>query len=612
MDHLAIAGGSVDALPQQAFRLAYFIVRDRPLAIRILIRALNKLSARCKQEDKRVYWRDKYLKRWVTKISRIDSDTLQWLIYFEAEPYEKMLEQNGTVTIEDLVVRYVKSLIQMTTGMSSFYVAIGMHRLLHDYSTSNIQRMYEIVTERYVGADEYRRVKRSLMNKLTLRFGALLRTVTLAHGEVRFERLEDQTPWTDLVQRSLRMFVPWSTMGHCLVPAGFGQTSLGLPSMLSGVGSHRLNLDQIETNRCHAFIDPWCYGRLAEGLGFDPADKKVALPKFLLGSGQGPDADSTRHPEPANLTQREIETIQKSLAAEAGRRGDVRPHELRLIVDGRERAQFALGQQSQIAVPLAEDARLVEVWTHDQEGDLLIGTHRLDYSSSGRLAPSKAIVVTGGVTLSLVVNGGNASEPASLALVDHLFQEPHFFQRRFFVFRAFRYAALALLCVAVGWTLSAVKYRHDLLLQRARLVPQFNESADARSHLQLGTPQAEANVTVKQELTPYDAYVRGGSIAHPPNILLPASATLVRLDLPVPVTVNGPFLAALRRFSQPGDVMTERLATNGDPHPYVTFDVPAALLSDNTDYLIELRAISSARAQQSVHTFIFHIAKPTP
>src|SRR5689334_2968996 len=109
MDPLVLIGESVDALPQQAFRLAYFLVCDRNLAIRIVTRALNKLNARCKQEDKRVYWRDKYLKRWVTKISRLDRDMLQWLICFEAEHYEKMLEQNGTVTIEDLIVRYIKS-----------------------------------------------------------------------------------------------------------------------------------------------------------------------------------------------------------------------------------------------------------------------------------------------------------------------------------------------------------------------------------------------------------------------------------------------------------------------------------------------------------------------
>jgi hypothetical protein len=612
MDHLAIVSESVDALPQQAFRLAYFIVRDRLLAIRILTRALNKLSARCKQEDKRAYWRDKYLKRWVTKVSRTDGDMLQWLIYFEAEPYEKLLEQNGTVTIEDLVVRYIKSLIQMTTGMSSFYVAIGMHRLLHDYSTANIQRMYEIVTERYVEADEYRRVKRYLMNKLILRFGDLLKTVTLAHGEVRFEPLEDQAPWIDLVQTCLLMFVPWSTMGRCLIPAGFGQTSLGLPSLLSGIGNNRPDPDRVEINRCHAFIDPGCYGRLVQGLDFDLPDKKLALPKFFLGSGQGPDAHSTRHPDPVNLTQHEIETIQTSLDTEAGRRGKVRPRDLRLIVDGLERGQLALGQQSQIAVPLAEDARLVEVWTHDQDGDLLIGTHRLAYSPSGRLAPSKAIAVTGGVKLSLVVNAGSASESASLVLINRRFQEPHFFQRRSFALRAFRYAALALLCVAVGWTLSALKYRHDLPLQRPRLVYPFNEDADTRSQLLSRTAQAEASVVVKQELTPYDAYVRGGNIAHPPNILLPASAILLRLDLPVPVAAHGPFLAALRRFSQPIDVMTERLVTSRDPHPQVTFDVPAALLSDNTDYLVELREIGSGRTQQSVHTFIFHIAKPTP
>src|SRR5450755_604665 len=192
MEALVIAGESVTDLSQRGFRLAYFVVRDRSSAIQIVTKAWNKLNARSKQESKRAYWRDKYLKRWVSKISRTDCDTLQWLIYFECEDYEKRQEQCGWVTAEALVIRYVKSVVQMTTGMSSFYVAIGLHRLVHDYSTAEIQRVYELVTERYLGADEYRRAKRFVMNKLALRFGDLLKTVTVAHGEVRFELSEDQ------------------------------------------------------------------------------------------------------------------------------------------------------------------------------------------------------------------------------------------------------------------------------------------------------------------------------------------------------------------------------------------------------------------------------------
>src|SRR5712671_624119 len=610
MDELAVVGESVDALPQRAFQLAYFIVRDRSLAIRILRRAWNKLNARCKQEGKRAYWRDKYLKRWVTKISRTDSDTLQWLIYFEAEPYERMLEQNGNITTEDLVIRYVKSLVQMTTGMSSFYVAIAMHRLLHDYSTPDVQRIYETVTERYVGADEYRRTKRSLMNKLTSRFGNLLKTVTLAHGEIRFERLDDQTAWAELVDKCLRMFVPWSTVGHCLVPAGFGQTSLALPSALSGIADNRMDLDAVETNRCHTFIDPLCYGRLVQGLGIDPPEKKLALPRFPLGGGQRPDVHPGGHAAPPSLTRSELDTIQSGLAFETERRRKVRPYELRIVVDGLERGHLILEQQRQTAVELDEDARLVELWTHDQDGDLLVGTYGLHHSPSGQLTASKTIIVSGGTKLSLLVNAAKASESASLTLIHRQFLRPAYLRDTLLKLDVFGYAALALLFIAVGWTLGTVRYRHDLRLQRSELARVIKENTQARSYTLSGMPQGEASpVVVNQQLTPYDGYTRGAALPNPPIISLPSPAALLRLNLSLSDPASGSLRATLRMFPQRNDIMTVRLANADALYSLVTLDIPATLLLDNKDYIVELRAATSVRTQQTVHTFMFRVAK---
>ena len=99
---------------------------------------------------------------------------------------EKEQEQADATTSEHMVVRYIKNLVRMTTSMSSFYVNIGLHRLLFSYSTSETQRLYESVTERFLGADEYRRAKSALMRKLLKRF-ATLKTCRTQHGELRFE-----------------------------------------------------------------------------------------------------------------------------------------------------------------------------------------------------------------------------------------------------------------------------------------------------------------------------------------------------------------------------------------------------------------------------------------
>src|SRR5215470_5610255 len=150
-------------LLEKGFQLAHFLIPNRTIAIQILSAAMSKFKAQRSRETKRAYWRDKYLKRKITRIARDEGDLLQWLIYFAAEDFERQQERAGEQTTSDMVVRYVKYLVQMTTAMSSFYVNVGLHRLLHNYTTSEVQRSYETVTERFLGADEYRRAKSALM-----------------------------------------------------------------------------------------------------------------------------------------------------------------------------------------------------------------------------------------------------------------------------------------------------------------------------------------------------------------------------------------------------------------------------------------------------------------
>src|SRR5215469_4830391 len=166
---------------QHGFSLAYFIFPHRTAALRILTGAINKLKSKTGQERKRAYWRDKFLKSHITRITRNEEDTLQWLIYLESDSDEKTQEALGRSSVEEMVVRYVKSLIRLSTGMSSFYVNVAIHRLLYSYTTSETQKLYEVVADHYREADEYRRAKRLLMLRLESRFGAQIRATKADH-----------------------------------------------------------------------------------------------------------------------------------------------------------------------------------------------------------------------------------------------------------------------------------------------------------------------------------------------------------------------------------------------------------------------------------------------
>jgi hypothetical protein len=607
---------SFDELSDKGFRLAYFILRDRTLAIQSLTDAWNKLNARCRQEGKRAYWRDKYLKRRLTKISRSDGDTLQWLIYFECDDHEKEKERKGQSTPEELVIHYIKSIIQMTTGMSSFYVAVGLHRLLHEYSTSDVQRAYEIVTDRYLEADEYRRAKRFLMNKLVTRFGSLLRSVTTAHGEVRFEPVEDQGRWVNLVRECLDFFTPWSTKEQCLVPTNFGQAAVTLPPELSGAGNNSATADAIETNRCHAFIHSVCYGRLVKALGSDPPEDKLALPRFVPCGAQGGNDRSENPPTPPALTPDEKGIIRTNLASQSARRKAASGQALRIAVDGGDRGEIQLRSQKEATIELEAGARLIVISTVDKNGEIVLATHLLHYSASGKIRGSTAAVHSSGAEVSLVVSRADETGTAHLRLINHRLinhqcqprndREPIALYRSY----ALRYA-LALLFVGIGLALGVIQYHKSLSFQRSRIELLEREVALARSSSGPLSRTLRPDTTfgmVTRELVPYDRSTRGGGTAEPVAISLPPGSTLLRLNIPLR-DARSSFKAVLKTLPRQKEILTEAIpatAKSGTRNVFVT--VPTALLSSNADYILELKSETSSDAT----IFIFHIEQKTP
>src|SRR5215467_3748021 len=191
---------------EKGFELAYFLAQDRTSAIEILAGALDKLSVQCRREKRRFYWRYNHACQPIRRITHQELDAFQWLIMFESEPYERAQEQRGGHSLRDMVVRYIKHLVQITMSMSSFYVCVGMNRLLYSYSTSETQAVFEAVTQRFLGADRYRRAKKLLISRLTDRFGKFVEEIRSDYGELRFQSLEDQSPWIDLVHNCLLAF----------------------------------------------------------------------------------------------------------------------------------------------------------------------------------------------------------------------------------------------------------------------------------------------------------------------------------------------------------------------------------------------------------------------
>lgn len=601
-------------LLEKGFQLAYFVFPDRQQAIRILSGALEKLSVQVGRETRRDYWRHKHLKRGITRITREQADALQWLILYESDSYEVEQESRGQQAPEHLAVRYVKSLVRSTTAMSAFYVNVGLHRLLHNYSTLDVQRVYETVTDRYLGADEYRRAKAVLMAKLERRFGERLRTSRTQHGELRFEPWEDQQAWAALVDLSLQTFTPWSTAGRCPVPADFGPYTGNLPPQLTGGRGTAINADVIEINRCHAFIDPACYARLARALDLDPPQERLALPRFYMEK----EMKHNSGPAPAPLTEEERKTINDRLSSQAERR-QAAAKSIRVLVDGRECLRLDAGRPEPRSVAVEEGAELVEIRAgHDDNvgENLLLGTHRIAYVEAQGIAPSHAVVrIAPGKKLRLEVIPGPApaaDQPhrASLNLSFHGWAIGRSQRRQIWPIAQYGLAALVLL--GIGWLIgirTTGPVANPAKNTQIAMVPISPTPAAGAQAFQDNSKQStRLSAAFKSyRLVPDEEIVRSGGGPGFPSVALPGRPFLLRLELPLPPPLAAKTLrATLGLFGSPKAILSQTLRyEQGARDRVLVLWVPTSILQRNQDYSVTLRAAGANGKEEDVASFSF-------
>lgn len=430
----------MENLLNRAFQLAYFIHRDRKVALRIVKGAMTKLEVAATTQGKRLYYRPtgrpsmSYDQKggFRNKVAFSEAHLLQRLIYTESEPYEKEKEQEfplAGLDEEDLVVRYVKHLVKSAIKRNSFYATLGVSRLLYNYSTTETMEIFYAVVqdpERVKDDYYYRSRKGVLMQELKERFGSLVKICRGQHGEERFQAHERPGQFIALVKESLNFFTPWGTL--CPVPAGIDPIIEGFPE-LSNRGFREQ--DKVEVNRIHAVLHPDCYRRLVEALRFETPDRRLEVPQFYLSTdmNNGDGQNGQRLPSPAELNEQELVSIKKELDAQAERRQKhSSAHPLRVIVDGVERARLDLSRARSISFELDGEAELIEVRARDKAGDeLLLASHLTTYDEveKGARPIDVSIILEGGQKLSIVVR---PDKSGSSAIIGVTYRETNLFK----------------------------------------------------------------------------------------------------------------------------------------------------------------------------------------
>jgi hypothetical protein len=421
---------SREEFPNRAFQLAYFIHRERRTAVEIATRALNKLQLAATAQGKRLYYRltgraDARKAR--SKVSMGEPHLLQRLIYVESEEYERQKEaagldpQSHSETMparhSDLVVYFIKHLVRITARRNSFYVTLGLSRLLYNYTTAETMELYNVVVQdpdRVHDDYYYRSRKAVLLNELKSRFGDLIEVAKSARGEQRWRAADDPGTHLDLVAECLRQFTPWSTT--CVVPAALDPRT-DIIAQLNFEGRHPDEEHEVEVNRIHAAMHPDCFARLTAANRFAPPEDRLELPHFFI--ADGPDDGDSR--TPPNLSPDELEAISGLLAQEAMRRKSASAGLLRVLVDRIERAEItAMSETARFNVD--ENAELIEVYDADESGPLLLATHLLNPLCKD--AQKLTITLEGGQTINFNVDpihdqsGAPAGASLTVAFID--------------------------------------------------------------------------------------------------------------------------------------------------------------------------------------------------
>jgi len=361
-----ISLASTNGLLNEAFRLACFILGDRDAALRVVASALAKLEVAATAQGKRLYYRptgrpwSRYSQsnRFRNNISFDEPHLLQRLIYIESEPYEIAKEQgkgSAAVGEEDLVIHFIKHLTTKTIKRNSFYVTLGVSRLLYSYSTAETMDIYNAVIqdpERVKDDYYYRSRKGILMHELKERFGDLINICRGSRGEERFQADNNQSRLVELVRECLSFFTPWHTA--CLIPFGIDPITDGIPSL--SYHGHKEE-DQIDVNRMHAVVHPDCFRRLITNLHLDGPDTRLEIPHFFYANDMNDKGPRSNRRHPPKLDEEELMSIKDELDNNAARRKAAHAGLLRIIVDGIEHARIHDEDVSPAFRPVARRVR---------------------------------------------------------------------------------------------------------------------------------------------------------------------------------------------------------------------------------------------------------------
>ena len=298
----------------KAFGLAYFIhiclddeTQRRSVARKIMEEALRRLPVMAKEQQKRYYYmmkgrsyqsapddkraeasetaqEDDYKGKARSKINLEELHLLQFLVFEISREEEKNQEKASSgvpLNQEDMLVRYLAYVVGTTMGRNSFYVNLGLCRLVYNYSAGQTEELYRLLTQdninRSKGGEYFRKQKGELRKELLNRFDGYLKLKPSAPGGTqKFQTVADPHEFSELLSDCFREFQPWDH--PCCLPEDFKGDNA--PQLC--FDGRKADDSDIEMNRIHSVIHPDCFAKLVRAKEYAEPAENLELPLFSL------------------------------------------------------------------------------------------------------------------------------------------------------------------------------------------------------------------------------------------------------------------------------------------------------------------------------------------
>lgn len=388
----------IDDWLERAFRLAYFLHGDRETAKTIAVNAMNKLETASNAQFKRMYYtptgRVETSRASRSRVALNDLQLLQRLVFIESENFERQKEEDRKIDRDALLKYFLKHLVRISLKRNSFYVALAVTRILHNYGTADAMEIYNVVVQdpdRVHDDYYYRSRKGVLMKELKQRFGDLLKVVKGTRGEERFEADTLAARRLETARKSLDFFKPWNT--SCSIPDEFDP----LDEILYALAFDKDDPDEehrIEINRIHALLHPECFDRITAGLQLDAPRRKMEIPKFMSPETSSDSRDSDDWRNPPSLCPDELKMIKDALAAEAASRKTLGSSLLHIVVDGCQLAAVDLTRTDSVKFDFDGIAEMIEV--RAAENSAPMATHLLSHVDIQNGVLNSSVLLEGG------------------------------------------------------------------------------------------------------------------------------------------------------------------------------------------------------------------------